>query len=173
MIKLPVIALLVCATPAFANADSLYSRNLSCDRWRAARESEICWGLEREMEWTWTGHAILSPSLRVTFRTTKVVYCSLRIRAEDTKSLVNMVIELERKPDSTMARAQALNGARFLLFLLGSQALEQFPTRERDWDDMTRQIAKSLKEEIAMNLADRQMIWHPKNPEYLLRNGCG
>src|SRR5580765_3723240 len=59
---------------AVANAyalDSLYSRNLSCSRFSAARERQICEALEREMEWTWSGHAIIAPSFRVTFATVK------------------------------------------------------------------------------------------------------
>jgi hypothetical protein len=98
------------ANSSVAVADSLYTRNLSCDSWTAPREQEICKALAREMQWTWTGHAIISPSFRVTFDTVKQVYCALSVSPQDTHALVNMIVALERKPDGSMARAQAVNG---------------------------------------------------------------
>src|SRR6476661_5594946 len=101
---------------AVANAyalDSLYSRNLSCSRFSAARERQICEALEREMEWTWTGHAIIAPSFRVTFVTVKKVYCVLLISAQDTPSPVRMVVQTERKTDGTMADMQLKTAADF------------------------------------------------------------
>jgi hypothetical protein len=173
-LALPVFCLVyLLAISSFAAADSLYSRDLSCKRLPSPRGMEICKALEREMEWTWTGHAIIAPSFRVTFEGVKKVYCSLPVSAQDTRSLVDMIVALERKPDSTMASAQALNGARFLLFLLGPRALTQFPAREKQWDDLSWQIVKTLKEEIASNSSAPQMIWNPNNSQYLLRNGCG
>jgi hypothetical protein len=83
------------------------------------------------MEWTWTGHAIISPSFRVTFETARRVYFALSLSGEDTATLVNRIVVLERKPDGAMASAQALNGTRFLLFLLGETALLKFPAHEK------------------------------------------
>jgi hypothetical protein len=163
--------LLILASSSGVGAASLYSRNLSCQRWSVARPNEICKTLEREMEWTW-GHAIVSPSYRVTFETVRRTYCALSVLAQDTAVLVDMVLALERKPDGNMARAQLVNGARFLLSLLGKQALEVFPARDKSWDDQTWQIAKNLREEVALNSSDPGMIWNPANPQYLLRNGC-
>jgi hypothetical protein len=160
---------------AVANAyalDSLYSRNLSCSRFSAARERQICEALQREMEWTWTGHAIVSPSFRVTFGTARRVYCALSLSGEDTATLVNMIVALERKPDGAMASAQALNGTRFLLFVLGESALLKFPTREKQWDDSTWRIVKNLEAELTLNARDPQMIWQPNHPQYILRDGC-
>lgn len=111
--------LLILASSSGVAAASLYSRNLSCQRWSAARANEICKTLEREMEWTWTGHAIVSPSYRVTFETVRRTYCALSVSAQDTAVLVDMVLTLERKSDGNMARAQLINGSRFLLSLLG------------------------------------------------------
>ncbi len=160
------------ANSSVAVADSLYTRNLSCDSWTAPREQEICKALAREMQWTWTGHAIISPSFRVTFDTVKQVYCALSVSPQDIQALVNMIVALERKPDGSMARAQAVNGARFLLFLLGQQALTRFPPRDNRWDDLSWQIVSNLKEEVKSNSSDPGMIWNPANPQYLLRNGC-
>jgi hypothetical protein len=98
---------------------------LSCQRWSAARPNEICKTLEREMEWT-RGHAIVSPSYRVTFETVRRTYCALSVLAQDTAVLVDMVLALERKPDENMARLQLVNGSRYLLNLQGKQAFDVF-----------------------------------------------
>ncbi len=135
------------ANSSVAVADSLYTRNLSCDSWTAPREQEICKALEQ-------------------------VYCALSVSPQDIQALVNMIVALERKPDGSMARAQAVNGARFLLFLLGQQALTRFPPRDNRWDDLSWQIVSNLKEEVKSNSSDPGMIWNPANPQYLLRNGC-
>jgi hypothetical protein len=82
------------------------------------------------------------------------------------------LLALERKLDGNMARAQLVNGSRFLLSLLRKQALYVFPARDKSWDDQTWQIAKNLREEVALNGSDPGMIWNPANPQYLLRNGC-
>lgn len=159
---------------AVANADaldSLYSRNLSRSRFSAARERQICETLQWEMEWTWTGHAIVAPSFRVTFDTVKKVYCALSVAAHDTPSLVSMVVQTERKTDGTMADMQLQNGSRFLLYALGKQALSAFP-EQNNWHDIERQIAKNLKEEITLYNTDPSVIWNPANPQYLFRNRC-
>ena len=83
-----------------------------------------------------------------------------------------MMLVLERKPDSSMAWAQMANGARFLLNLLGKQALDAFPLRDKSWDDQMWQIVKNLREEITLNSSDPAMIWNPANPQYLLRSRC-
>ncbi len=164
--------LLIAANLSSATAASLYSRDLSCQRWSAARANEICKSLEREIEWTWTGHTIVAPSFRVTFETVRRTYCALSISPQDTPTLVDVVLTLERRPDDSMARTQIVNGMRFLLNLLGKQALDAFPPRDKSWDEQSWQIAKNLREEIALNSSDPGMIWNPTNPQYLLRNGC-
>ena len=154
------------------HADSLYSRNLSCRRFAAPRERQICQSLEREMEWTWTGHAIIAPSFRVTFETAKKVFCTLSLSAADTLALVDIVVRIESGPDNAMARLQLANGSRFLLNLLGDAALWVFPERQKNWDEREWQVVKNLQEEVALNSSDPGMIWNPANPQYLLRGGC-
>jgi hypothetical protein len=172
MSKVSLALLLFLSFSSPALAASLYSRNLPCKDWTATRGNEICRTLEREMEWTWTGHAVFSPSFRVTFETVRRTYCIISVSGQDTAALVEMVVAVERKGGGSVAQAQLLNGTRFLLYLLGSQALRAFPTDEKDWDDRSRLIAKTLREDIAFNSADPGMIWNPANPQYLLRQGC-
>jgi hypothetical protein len=53
---LPVFCLFFAlANSSVVAADSLYTRNLSGDRRTEPREQENCKGLEREMQWRWTG----------------------------------------------------------------------------------------------------------------------
>jgi hypothetical protein len=172
-LALPVLSvILFCATSSIAAADALYRRSLACDNWTNTRERDICNALEREMEWTWTGHAILAPSFRVTFSTAKQVYCALPITPRDTRPLVDMVLGVERKPAGTMSILQIANGSRFLLYLLGESALKMFPARDKDWDDRSWQMVKNLREDIARDSGDVGMIWNKANPQYLLREGC-
>ena len=160
------------ATSTLAAADALYRRSLSCESWTNNREREICQALEREMEWTWTGHAIVAPSFRVTFNTVKQVYCALPTTPRDTRPLIDIVVTLERKPAGTMASLQLANGSRFLLYLLGERALKAFPARDNSWDDRSWRMVETLREDVARDSADPGMIWNKANPQYLLRDGC-
>lgn len=166
------ISLSVVIFPTLADADSLYTRNLACNKRFAARELAICKALERELEWVWTGHAIVSPGYRSTFASARRIFCSLPITAGDTRSLVMITVSAERPSTATFADGQLANGARFLLNLIGQQALDAFPERESSWDDRAWLIAKKLREEISVNINDPGMIWHPQNPQYLLPGGC-
>jgi hypothetical protein len=164
MSKASLAILLFVSFSSPALAASLYSRNLSCKDWTASRDNEICRTLEREMEWMWTGHAILAPSFRVTFETVRKTYCAISVSSQDTAALVEMVVAVERKAGGSVAEAQLLSGTRFLLYLLGPQALGAFPEDKKDWDNRSRQVAKTLREDIAFNSADPAMIWNPVNP---------
>jgi len=62
------------------------SRDLGCDR-QIGRAQEICLRLQRDMEWTWTGHAIISPGWRVTFASIARTYCAEHIRPDDISAL--------------------------------------------------------------------------------------
>jgi hypothetical protein len=85
---------------------------------------------------------------------------------------VLITVSVERQMTGKFADTQLANGSRFLLNMLGNQALSAFPAPERDWDQRAVQIAKNLRDEIALNIADPVMIWNPKNPQYILRVGC-
>ena len=56
--------------------------------------------------------------------------------------------------DGTMADMQLQNGGRFLFYALGKQALSAFSEQQNNWDKLEQQIAKNLKEEIALYSAD-------------------
>lgn len=99
------------ATAATAPAQkSMYLRDLNCPAVTDARAGVICRGLQREMEWTWFGHAIVSPGWRVTFGTVVRTYCGEQIGSAD-------IAPLERLRRSS-GDWRAESGADFLLRLV-------------------------------------------------------
>ena len=84
-------------------------RKLKCGDYISERAKVICRMFEAEMEWTWTGHAIISPGWRVTWETDRKVWCKAHIKDADTSVLT----ELSRSKDFRLE-----NGASAMLRLL-------------------------------------------------------
>jgi hypothetical protein len=59
------------------------SRDLGCAAVGSARGQEICAATSESMQWTWFGHAIVSPGWRPTPSTLRDVYCRQPIAAAD------------------------------------------------------------------------------------------
>ena len=78
------IALAFDASPRQTN---ITSRDLGCAAVPDIRGRIICRRLQREMQWTWTGHAIISPGWRVTFQSVIRTYCGEKMGSKDVKSL--------------------------------------------------------------------------------------
>lgn len=158
-------------SPSPAAAGGLYSRDLDCEEQHTDRSREICRAMEEALEWTWKGHAIISPSYRVTFESERRVFCQLPITTGDTRTLVDMVINSDWR--HTTAEARINNGARGLLALLGQKALDNFPEPgDLPNNKMKRLVAKHLKEEITLLIADPVNIYNPAHRSYILRDGC-
>ena len=85
------------------------TRNLGCDK-QSGRAQEICRRLEREMQWTWTGHAIISPGWRVTFKSIARTYCADHVGPEDVPALQTL--------RQTAKDWRAESGADFLIRLI-------------------------------------------------------
>ena len=102
-------------------SDGLLRRDLACGQLSAGRGQEICRLVARNMDWTWTGHAIVSPSFRVGFAGARRTFCQAPITPEDTGDLIGIV--LANYTRSGMVASQLNNGARALLYLLGEKAL--------------------------------------------------
>jgi len=81
-----LLFLLSAVAYAFWPQHGMGSRDLGCDR-QIGRAQEICLRLQRDMEWTWTGHAIISPGWRVTFASIARTYCAEHIRPDDISAL--------------------------------------------------------------------------------------
>jgi hypothetical protein len=86
------------------------SRDLRCEAVRHARGRAICRRLQQEMQWTWTGHAIISPGWRVTFQTVRHTYCIEKVDVRDIAALESM----QRSAKDWRAE----DGAEFLLRLV-------------------------------------------------------
>jgi hypothetical protein len=89
---------------------NMVSRDLQCDAVRHARGRAICRRLQQEMQWTWTGHVIISPGWRVTFQTVRRTYCLEKIGVRDIAALESM----QRAAKDWRAE----DGAEFLLRLV-------------------------------------------------------
>jgi len=152
-----------------AVAGGIYSRDLGCEQKFVDRGLEICRALEREMDWTWKGHAIISPSYRITFESVGRVFCQLPISAEDTTILVDMALSSDSRHDSI--EAQVNNGSRFLLALLGQQTLDHFPSLDAIPKDK-HLTAEYLKREVHSWFSDSTSIFNPSHRHYILREGC-
>jgi hypothetical protein len=71
-------------------ADSMYSRDIGCKKVTNARGKEICQAIADNMEWTWMGHAIISPGWRLTWDGLRKVYCSKHIIPADLPALQSL-----------------------------------------------------------------------------------
>jgi hypothetical protein len=117
---------------------SLRWRDLNCAAVSDVRAQAICRSLEREMQWTWLGHAIIAPGWRVGIETVRRTYCAENVSLRDVTSLET----LRRSTHDWRAEL----GAEFLIRLV------------RNKDGMGDEPENS--------------IFNPKNPSFILKNGC-
>ncbi|HOO51580.1 MAG TPA: hypothetical protein PLK94_09875 [Alphaproteobacteria bacterium] len=129
---------------------SPYSRDLGCDTQTENRTIEICKSIESNLEWGWTGHAMIAPAWRITPTTLRNVYCETEISAQDLpilKSMCNYPEFLDHnicsKPDNRRL-AQALED---LINLIAAQS-------NTDAETITT-------------------IYNPRDENYILKDGCG
>jgi hypothetical protein len=71
------------------------SRDIGCGKVNSERGKNICNALSASMEWTWMGHAIISPGWRVTWTGLGHVYCREKITDADLPVLEMLI----RGPD--------------------------------------------------------------------------
>ncbi len=114
--RVVIPALLIASVIALVLAMSwpdqkMISRDIGCAKVAHGRGSEICRALSDSMEWTWMGHAIISPGWRVTGSAVRRVYCSEKISSAD-------VTVLETLKSGSDWRLQG--GADDLIRLVGS-----------------------------------------------------
>ncbi|MDH3702613.1 MAG: hypothetical protein OEU46_14995 [Alphaproteobacteria bacterium] len=162
-----ILVVLFSSAPA---AGSLYSRDLDCETQGSPRARDICTAVEHGLEWTWKGHAIISPSFRATTKTTAGVFCTLTIGPNDTPTLVQMALDTNYRKNTQEALIN--NAAGNLLKLLGHRALDQFPDPSTFPDGVRRSAAKHLREEVRLSITGATNIYNPTHPHYVLRDGC-
>jgi hypothetical protein len=68
----------------------MISRDIGCANVEPGRGQQICRALSDSMEWTWMGHAIISPGWRVTWTGLRRVYCHEKIELVDVPVLKTM-----------------------------------------------------------------------------------
>jgi hypothetical protein len=64
-----------------------YSKQLNCRKQLDRRAQDICRSIERHLEFTWFGHAIISPGYHSTWNTVKNVWCEQHIEQKDAMVL--------------------------------------------------------------------------------------
>jgi hypothetical protein len=165
-----LLLLVLASAPVLAMAgDTLLSRDLHCDRFELARSREICRALEREMEWTWMGHAVIWPGFRVTWSALRRVFCAMHVEPRDTQALVALVT-WHRKGEQNDMRLE--NGATSLLKMMGKGAVDALPAPGSLATDRANVKLKYLEEDLERTLSDERSIFHPSNPEYIWSGGC-
>jgi len=107
--SIPILLLLCVVVYGLLPEHGMGSRDLGCDQQRG-RAQEICRRLAREMQWTWMGHAVISPGWRVTFESVTRTYCAERVGPEDVQALKNL--------RRTTKDWRAESGADFLIRLV-------------------------------------------------------
>ncbi|TAL40140.1 MAG: hypothetical protein EPN97_00840 [Alphaproteobacteria bacterium] len=80
-------ALLALAAALCWPGDYMMSKDIGCAKASNARGKEICAALSESMEWTWMGHAIVSPGWRVTWEGLRETYCKAHVTAADIPAL--------------------------------------------------------------------------------------
>ena len=68
----------------------MISRDIGCASISSGRGREICQALSDSMEWTWMGHAIISPGWRVTWNALRRVYCQEKPGVKDLAVLESL-----------------------------------------------------------------------------------
>jgi hypothetical protein len=89
----PYLSSLLLLFPLLSHADTgtrMSSRDLHCGQFALGRSQAICYVLEGSMEWTWLGHAIVSPGWRPSYVGVKNVFCRLAITTADIPALIPM-----------------------------------------------------------------------------------
>ncbi len=107
---------------------AMISRDIGCARVDDARGRQICDSLSSSMQWTWMGHAIVSPGWRVTWDGLKRVYCREHVTTADVPVLLRLsgadgrspgdwrlesgaadLLEILKYGDSTVSEASIFN----------------------------------------------------------------
>ena len=149
-----LMLIIISATASAAKAPksthqySAYSKDIGCDEWTDKRSSEICQSISDNLEWGWTGHAMIAPSWRVNWSSVKNVYCDVKISKADLPVLVKMCGS-EIKPYMSCLGSgdpRLLSAVEYLIGTIRGQ------TEKTD--------------------EFKNTVYDPKNDQYLLKGGC-
>ena len=142
-----------------------YSRDMKCGELAGRRARDICMSIERNLEFTWLGHAIISPGYRSTWKTVVAVWCEQQITREDVKELHT----LSGSEDWRLSSA-----AESLLRLLtghdqyGSPESENSIFNPSNPSYLLKDGCKSRERESASDGANEQRDNNPSHPSLLM-----
>lgn len=74
---------------------SPYSKDLGCSEIFDVRGKEICEAVSGNLEWRWTGHAVIAPGWKFDFGGLKKVYCEAKISKDDLPLLMKMCTDYD------------------------------------------------------------------------------
>jgi hypothetical protein len=122
------------------------SRDIGCAAVNPGRGRQICNAISESMQWTWMGHAIIAPGYRLTWSGLRRVYCREHITPADIPAL------------EAMQRT----------------SLEAM-TRTSDWrlQSSADELIHLVNSSNGQGTDSENSIFNPKNPEYILKHGCG
>jgi hypothetical protein len=86
---LSVVAFAILVIAMCWSDKQMISRDIGCTKAPTNRGREICNAISASMEWTWMGHAIVSPGWRTTRPGIAKVYCREHITATDLPVLAS------------------------------------------------------------------------------------
>jgi hypothetical protein len=99
--------------PSVSSAEThMHGRDIGCTKADSGRARVICEAIAASMEWTWLGHAVISPGYRPTFDSARKVYCHLKINKDDVAILQKL------KTDGVAGDWRLESGANDLLQLV-------------------------------------------------------
>jgi hypothetical protein len=90
-------------------------------------------------------------------------------RTGDTVALVALVVWY-RKGEGSDSRLEF--GATGLLKMMGKRAVVALPASGSMPSEMTNLRLRHLKDDLELTSSDERFIFHPSNPQYILRDGC-
>ena len=152
MMRRSLFFVLLCiAAPAWAEETHMLSRDLACTDYPSGRSQEICTCIAKELEWEWTGHAIIAPGWKVSFHTLRTTYCMENISPRDIPALKNLAQATD------MRLQQAASGLLTLLKTLPGAALPGDA-----YDPHNGEVYST----------DENSVFNPRNPRYILLGGC-
>ena len=134
----PSVALFALAAVLCWPSGYMASRDIGCAQTSSPRGRTLCGALSDSMEWTWLGHAIISPGWRVTWDGVRRVWCREKISEADMETL-------------------------------------EILKRGSDWrlQDGADDLIRLIKNTDGRGGEPENSIFNPKNPQYILKGGCG
>jgi hypothetical protein len=122
----------------------LSSRDLGCAETTEGRPRQVCEAIGASLTWQWLGHATIAPGYTPSAEGIVAVYCNLNIGKDDLPAL---------------------------------EPLRRYDPVRRLLPDWRLEAGAEMLSRLVQNRDGKggdpeTSIFHPKNPGYVLKNGC-